>query len=271
MKKSYYPSEYWENRFSTGGLNLGSVGYSRLGPIFNSWLYRKRFSSLNRLLRKVDIPISDSKLLDVGVGSGAYIKYWQKRGIRNLTGLDITNTSINTLREKFPSFNFIRQDISREDINMLDGQFDIITAFDILFHVVDDNGFQFAISNISKLIKIHGWLLISDSFCDVPWGPKFHEYHRTYEYYKNVLESNHFVIKHIEPIFFTMSTPLCGVKWMVIFSTIMNRVIVKLNNHSFSRWIIHPIGAFLFFIDLLLGHMLSSGPSLKFLVAQKVK
>jgi 2-polyprenyl-3-methyl-5-hydroxy-6-metoxy-1,4-benzoquinol methylase len=270
MKRSYIPSEYWEKRLSTNGLTLATVGYSGLGFIYNSWLYRARFSALNRILKKLKVPVSNSKILDVGVGSGAYISFWQKRGIQYITGIDITDISVNTLKDKYPSYRFIKNDITRNDFDGLAEQYDIITSFDVLFHVVDDIGFQTAIANLSKLIKSDGWLIISDSFCDNPWGPLFHEYHRTLIYYQTELERNNFVVKHIEPIFYTMTTPLCGNKLMVFLSKTLNQLIVILNKISWTRWFIHLIGALLYSIDYLLGYLLPSGPSLKYLIAQKL-
>jgi len=269
MNKPYVPREYWENRFSTSGLNLNAVGYSKLGLVYNTWLYRLRLLVLDRALRRINLSAINSNLLDIGVGSGAYIDFWQKKGIRNLTGIDITEISINILKDKYPAYCFLKSDIASNEIEQIDGQYEIITAFDILFHIVDDAGFHTAISNISKLVKDGGWVIISDTFCDHPWGPIFHEYHRSIKNYQSEIEQQHLVIKHIEPIFFTMLTPLCGSKLMLWLNTIRNRSIAKLNSRSYTRWLINFLAIPLFSVDLILGQLFHRGPSLKFLIAQK--
>jgi SAM-dependent methyltransferase len=147
--------------------------------------------------------------------------------------------------------------------------FDIVTVQDVLFHITDDAGFSRAIQNIIKVLKSGGYLIISDGFCTQPWGPFFHEYHRSRSHYYREFNQAGVKVIHIEPIFFTMLTPLCG---PVLLRSIVKaeiQLIKKLNSIHFLNWVNILIGIILSMIDLLLGNILRDGPSLKFLIAQK--
>lgn len=89
------------------------------------------------------------------------------------------------------------------ELPIISERFDIVTAFDVLFHIhiTDDTAFSRAILNISKMVKYGGLVIISDSFCSKPWGPFYHEYHRTYEHYVRELRLAGMEPIHLEPIF----------------------------------------------------------------------
>ncbi len=110
MEVEYDPKTYWENRFSKI-LDLTTVGHSGLGHVYNNWLYRARFNAMRRALRTLNLDVSRKSLMDIGVGSGAWIPFWQKRSISRIVGLDITFSSIRLLRNQYPQFEFMQGDI----------------------------------------------------------------------------------------------------------------------------------------------------------------
>ncbi len=70
----------------------------------------------------------------------------------HITGIDITSIAIENLKGEFPNAEFYRADISSDkDIGFLIGtskEFDVVSAFDVLFRIVDDNKYEEAIKNI---------------------------------------------------------------------------------------------------------------------------
>jgi len=148
QKQQYIPEEYWQKRLSKD-FSLTGVGYLRFKIEYNIWLYRARLYTLKKILKRADFNCNGKKLLDIGVGTGFYIDFWKKSGVRNITGIDITTKSIEELKKKYPDCKFIKADISNKNIH-LDEKFDIITAFDVLFHIVEEDTFEIAIENIKK-------------------------------------------------------------------------------------------------------------------------
>jgi SAM-dependent methyltransferase len=273
MDVKYDPKEYWEHRFSKN-LDLTTVGHSGLGFVYNHWLYRARFHVMHRALRKLKLDVSGKSLLDIGVGSGAWIRFWQQLSVSKIVGLDITATSIKALINEYPEFDFIQGNICESFPFNKSENFDIATAFDILFHITDDKEFSRAIANISKCVRKDGWIFISDSFCDSSQGPFYHEYHRTYEDYYNTLDIFGLNIVHIEPIFITMTTTLCDpnlgyIRLLESFTRPMLNLVSKLSSRQSTEWINHMIGCTLYVLDTALSRTAKTGPSLKILFAQK--
>jgi SAM-dependent methyltransferase len=281
MQQRYNPAEYWERRLAQR-VDITTVGHIGLGRIYNEWLYRARFTALRRAIRTARVNCEGRSLLDVGVGGGAYIPFWKMMGVKEYVGVDITSTSIMALRDRYPEWKFIRADIS--DLTTpdklseftRDGFFDIVTLFDLLFHIVDGETFIRAITNVSHLVKAGGYVLISDSFCSVPWGPFYHEYHRPYQDYAQHLLCNSLQIIHIQPIFVIMTPPLYSDsrRGYKLVDMLINRtlgVISRLTSSRATEWVNHFFGATLYAINLLLLGVDKQGRSLKYLVVRKNK
>jgi 2-polyprenyl-3-methyl-5-hydroxy-6-metoxy-1,4-benzoquinol methylase len=273
MKEKYDSEAYWEQRLSNK-LDLTTVGQMGLGYVYNSWLYRARFHTMHRALRKLNLNISSKSLIEVGVGSGAWIPYWQKHNISKIVGLDITSASVCALVNRYPEYRFIKADICSTTKIPSEETFDIVTALDVLFHITNDSDFSNGILNLSKLVKRGGWLILSDSFCKESWGPFYHEYHRTYDTY--LREFNSVCLKpiHIEPIFYTMTTNICNSdsryqRFISQFTKAMLNIVSRLSSQPQTEWMNHLIGCSMYLIDRILYRIEKTGFSLKLLFVQK--
>jgi len=269
----YSPEPYWQKRFARN-VDLTTVGDLTLGYAYNCWLYRARFGAMRRALKKLAMDVSGRSVLDIGVGSGAWIPFWQKHGVSKIVGFDIASASVRALRERYPQFRFIRGNICSALPVEARETFHIVTAFDVLFHVTDDQDFSRAIVNISGFLKPGGWALLTDSFCAKPWGPSFHEYHRSYDHYLTQLDTASLTPIHMEPIFHTMTPPLsdpespCG-RARTRLTSMSLRLVRKLSSRPGMAWMNHGIGCSLFLLDNALCRCAKSSPSLKILFARK--
>ena len=146
---TYKPKEYWEKRLESQP-NLKGVGCAGFNETYNKYLYSLKASALDKILNKYSITIKGKSILDVGCGTGFFVDYYNKKGAKKITGLDITEVSVSMLKERYPACNFQVADISNPNIN-LEEKFDIINAFDVLYHITDDSKFETATNNISSL------------------------------------------------------------------------------------------------------------------------
>jgi SAM-dependent methyltransferase len=276
VQEPYRPEAYWEKRFSEK-LDISSVGHSGLGYIYNGWLYRGRFRALRRALRKLNLDVFRKSVIEIGVGSGAYLPFWESLGVASITGLDITAASTTLLSQRFPvngvpRFRFVQGDICAA-VPPVEGERDIATAFDVLFHIVDPADFTRAIANLSRLTRPGGVAILSDGFCANPWGPFYHEYHRTYDDYCQELVQVGLEPFHLEPIFFTMTTTLCEphttYRRLASFTRATLQLVIKLAARRRTEWANHLIGSGLYAVDGILGRTGSNGPSLKLLFARR--
>ncbi len=272
MKHEYVPKTYWEQRLSKT-LDLTTVGHAGLGRVYNSWLYRARFRALNRALKSTGLQPNGKNVAEIGCGSGAYIPFWQAHGIERLTGFDITRVSVETLQSRFPSYGFIQQDISRPISEAYKARFDIVTAFDVLFHITEDEGFVEAISNIAAMINNGGYAIISDSFSQFSLISEFHVKYRKYGYYIDILRKNGLDAIHIEPIFCTMTTTFPSdvphYHRLARMTEFLFRVTARFARSRSTEWANHILGGGLYFVDGAFCRPGKRGPSLNILIAQK--
>jgi len=198
--------EYWEKRLNKD-FSLAGVGSFGAGLEYNTWLYKARLYVLKRLLKEKDIDYQGGSVLDVGVGTGFYINFWEKLGVNNITGIDITAKSVATLKKKHPNYQFVKADIS-SNVLPLNKKFDIITAFDILFHIVQEKDFEQAIKNIKAFSHKDSIILITDCFVKVYKPMPGYQNYRTLKHYRRVLNKYGMQIEIIKPIFYFMVSPI---------------------------------------------------------------
>lgn len=169
MSESFHNRRYWETRLGEHFSPAG-VGYLRLGRRYNEWLYKARIPVFKRETSRLPVDWPDARVLDIGSGTGFYVERWKERGVRDITGLDLTQVAVDQLSARYPESRFVRADIGGplEEVPLEPGSFDVISAFDIFFHIVDDEQFARAFRNVAALLKPGGYFLWSDNFVRQP-------------------------------------------------------------------------------------------------------
>lgn len=198
---------YWEERLST--LTLESVGYRGLGEEYNLWLYKMKEKRLLECLRRYRIAVDGRSILDIGAGTGFYVDFWEGKRAGEIVGLDITEASVAFLRERYPEHSFHRTDVSAADLPAVLGRtFDVVTAFDVLYHIVDDRKFERAVANIGGLCVPGGYFILSDNFMQFGDAVSL-DYikSRTLRDYRRVLEACSFEILGRVSVFHVMIPP----------------------------------------------------------------
>jgi SAM-dependent methyltransferase len=213
--------EYWEARLREH-YSLAGVGYLRLGRRYNEWMYRVRGDVFDRVisgLKSVNGEPStvngkgstgwDARaVLDVGSGTGFYVERWLRLGAR-VTGLDLTDVAVTELSRSFPEARFVRADIGEPLATMpLEvGSFNAVSAMDVLFHLVDDDAYANALSNIAALLQPGGWFLWSDNFLRHPAERVTHQASRPLTESLRLLQAAGFEVVERVPMFVLMNYP----------------------------------------------------------------
>ncbi|MFC2020398.1 class I SAM-dependent methyltransferase [Chloroflexota bacterium] len=275
----YEPATYWQERLSKD-FSLTGVGCWGIGIGYNRWLYKARIGVLSKLLKKNHIDAQGTRVLNIGIGNGFYVDYWKKKGAKSITGIDITEKSVSTLSAKYPEYEFIKADISAKKLT-IKGTFDIITAFDVLFHIVEEDKFEQAIRNIRRLSHPQTKILIMDSFLINPLPAGFHQNYRTLTRYQEVLKKEGIEMVELVPIFYFLTTPsdMAAVKnkflqRMLPFTrSFITRGLTLSKRLPFFRQgtdflIGHALGFLFYFFDRIILKNSQDGPSEKLLFAK---
>ena len=274
----YEPEKYWEERLSKD-FSLGGVGFLGLGVGYNKWFYKARIRALSKLLKEKAISPSGKRILDIGVGTGFYIDYWKKLGARSIVGLDITEKSVSELEKKYPEYKFVSTNICDKQLEsaILDEKFDIITAFDVLFHIVEEDEFEQAIENIKCLSHHETKIIISDSFLKEPRPVGFHENDTTMDRYKEALDKVGLRPLITIPVFYFMSNPIDkdalssrSLRILVSLAWIIANDSLRLRKRlgSLAEPIGYLIGLILYTVDGVILKYAKIGPSTKIMLVQ---
>ncbi|HEU5218917.1 MAG TPA: class I SAM-dependent methyltransferase [Gemmatimonadales bacterium] len=206
---------YWEARLREH-YSLAGVGYLRLGRRFNEWMYRVRGKVFDRIVAQLaekGEPATangwaGAAILDVGAGTGFYVDRWKRLGAR-VTGLDLTDVAVDELTRCFPGSRFVRADIGGplESVPLRAGSFDAVSAFDVLFHIVDDAAYGRAFRNIAALLKPGGWFLWSDNFLRAPTERVTHQASRPLAESSRLVEEAGLEVVTRVPMFVLMNYP----------------------------------------------------------------
>ena len=204
---SFRPDAYWEERLRAHGdeRGVGDIGLSRA---YNSYLYRIRRHVFRRLLRHLPLTASNTRVLDIGSGTGVYVNEWRRWGAKEVTGADITQIVVDRLAGRFPANRFLKLDIGSTELHGLPpGSFEVVSAFDVLFHIVDDARYEQAVHNIASLVAPGGWFLYSDNLVRQQ-SRISHFVSREERTILQTLAANGFEVRRRVPMFVLMNDPV---------------------------------------------------------------
>ena len=101
----YDADAYWRDLLSRS-FNLQGVGLVGRSIAFNRWGSRARRAAVARTVPGA----TGLRVLDVGSGTGHWISYWHLQGAASVSGLDLTEVSVATLRSTYPEDAFAHHD-----------------------------------------------------------------------------------------------------------------------------------------------------------------
>jgi SAM-dependent methyltransferase len=160
-------------------------------------------------VRRLAIDPVGAKVLDVGSGTGFYVDRWLELGAE-VSGLDLTATAVDELRKAYPHATFVRADIA--DVTVVEqlgaGTRDIVSAMDVLFHIVDEAAFAAALRNICALLRPGGLLLYSDFFLHGPTQQVAHRVSRSLSDVEEAMGAAGLEVVERRPLFYLMNDPL---------------------------------------------------------------
>lgn len=200
---TYNPQEYWQQRLSEH-FDLRSVGHISFDQKYNQYLYALKLSRLEHIMKKHSICLRGKSICDIGCGTGVFVDYFNKKCVRQVIGVDIAPVSIQHLKSLFPTFDFIVADISKEPIGIAD-KVDVVNAFDIFYHITENDLFEYALNNTSGILKTGGIAFITDAFGRKDSSPARHVHFRSWQIWNKALAKNNMRVLDIMPLYYSMN------------------------------------------------------------------
>jgi cyclopropane fatty-acyl-phospholipid synthase-like methyltransferase len=195
------------------------------------------------------------------------VEMWKALGVSKLSGIDISENATNALKKRFPEYSFHKRDLSQPGLTETTGTgYDLVTAVDMLYHIVNDSDFPVALKNLADSCKPGGYFAIHDFFMlhrEVDFG---YIKLRTLKDYKAALEKAGFEIISRTPTFFLTvqtydhATAETQARMAKLWAKVIYPTILR------SPGLFGRLG---YYSDRILGSVLKEGPSFEMMVCRR--
>jgi len=131
-------------------------------------------------------------------------------GIEQWIGFDIAVEAVAHCRQRFPTGMFAVDDLSAtgwRNSRIASTTFDLVSAIDVLYHLVDDARFEIALKKLAALVNDGGLLLVSDVFVNEDRLIAPHVKRRCLATYQRILGPQMVMVDR-EPIFAILGDPV---------------------------------------------------------------
>jgi SAM-dependent methyltransferase len=270
-RRAYEPNRYWNELVSTDA-TLRNVAYPEFSESFNRHLYRAMTTAVLEALALRGTDLRGESVLDIGSGTGVWVRLWERLGASRIVGLDLSAPAVDRLRHRYPVWAFHEADVSSEALP-LEERFDVVSAMSVLLHITDDTRFARAISNISRLLEPDGTLIVMDPIVTRRWwGPPFDETSnskaRSLDEWEAALRGVGLEPEVIVPVTHLLANPVdtkrrIGFQTLSLYWSLLSALIGRRERLG------DFLGRGLFQVDRLLLHVLASGPSTKLMFARR--
>lgn len=154
---------YWRDRLAAQP-GLRGTGTSFLPDAWQQWLYRSKERAYAKLFSRNGVTVAGASILDFGCGTGYFEDLWARGGATEIAGIDIVPEAVAALSAAHPGRRYVCADLAR-DAEALDAlpAYDIVTAIDVLYHVLHDSELETILSRVVAKLRPGGFFVFSDA------------------------------------------------------------------------------------------------------------
>ena len=216
----YRPREFWQERLSSQ-FDLRGTGHPGLSDAYNERCYRLRGFALDQVLAHHRVPVAGREVLDAGCGTGFFVERFLDKGA-HVTGVDLTDVAVERLSARFPAAKFQVGDLSEW---RADRTYDVVSCFDVLFHIVDPVLWDRALTNLTDAVAPGGWFVFTEHFpLTPPRDLAAHNVARTWPEYETALMARGLVIHDQRPTHHLMNRELGVFRFLNRFPELLYRI-----------------------------------------------
>ena len=154
-----YYEQTWKSS-DDGAVDDAGLTYS--SPVEDAVLY----PIYEQLLRDLKVTVDGGDILDVGAGSGRWVRYFLQRfQPACLMGIDFTQASVDLLAKRYSlgpvTTSFRCADLTQPELD-LGKKFDLINVMNVLFHIPEQDRFMHAMRNLAAHLAPGGRIVTTE-------------------------------------------------------------------------------------------------------------
>jgi SAM-dependent methyltransferase len=206
--------DYWRDTVAGASSDdVDEVGHPDMGRTWNAWAYRLRKRAVVEELERLGVLRRDPSVFEAAYGVGYYLELWRTIGCKRVAGMDISERAHRSCSARFPEFELhlgALQGLGRTaGWENLKGSFDVATAIDVLYHIVDDDNAAAAVAALADIVRPGGTLIITDKVTGLRdvYPESDIVTRRPVSWYAGILQARGFTLAETRPIFWCMDPP----------------------------------------------------------------
>ena len=194
----YDAGKFW-NSFFKSSADSDLNDRATIGPMLTETASRFHFNAVgNGIIRAIthreELPFGwqvatwefaqrrrELHLVDVGTGSGHWLDFFREAlYVTSVVGIEVAATAVDGLRDKYAGrseIEIVQLDIGAADFPLEDlgHNADYISAIGVLFHLVDDDKWLQALSNMKSLLAPDGLIFVGGDFGAKTQNLQYHQ------------------------------------------------------------------------------------------------
>lgn len=186
---------YWNQSIDDHG-RFSSIGIQKYPEEINKFRKQGIYPLLDNIQERIEISPQRGSVLDVGCGTGVYTEFYERGGL-DATGVDLSRNAVATASE-FGSNHYCAG--SAPVLPFQDSSFDLIHCFSVLYHITNENEWETALRELTRVTKRRGYLLLRIEWSESEENIAPHYKQRPKQRYKDILSEEDFVINSVYSI-----------------------------------------------------------------------
>jgi 2-polyprenyl-3-methyl-5-hydroxy-6-metoxy-1,4-benzoquinol methylase len=136
------------------------------GPVFDAVASRRWAKAYDWYFRKWLPASKDASIVDLACGGGSLLHFFRERGYSNVVGVDISPEQVALSRQVTGN---VTQDNVLHFLQAHEGEFDVITAIDLVEHLKKDEVLTF-LDGCYAALRPGGRLILQTPNSETPWA-----------------------------------------------------------------------------------------------------
>jgi len=172
---------FFDDLYASSGCEGTLSDAATIGPTYDADDARLHYNAVEGTIIKAlrgRLPDPLRCLLDVGSGSGHWIDFYRScYGVPRCIALDLSRLSVESLERKYagvPEVEARQGDIADPSFS-LEQEIDLVNAIGVMFHIVQDERLEQALSRLRGLLAPEGLILVGGQFGALTRDVYFHE------------------------------------------------------------------------------------------------